>query len=163
LRTETGKRFSDFVSLHVPVISPIVKEYNAAQTARTLSSLFASGVTVVESLEITEEVMQNSYYKEVLVKAKDVIQKGIPLSSVFMENQNIYPMLVGEMMQVGEETGKLADMLEKIAVFFEDEVSTVTKDLSTVIEPLLMLFIASGVGFFAIAMISPMYALTASI
>jgi type IV pilus assembly protein PilC len=163
LRTKTGQRFSDFVALHLPVISPIVKEYNAAQTTRTLSSLFSSGVTVVESLEITEEVMQNSYYKEVLVKAKDVIQKGVPLSSVFMENQNIYPMLVGEMMQVGEETGKLSEMLEKIASFFEEEVSTVTKDLSTVIEPLLMLFIASGVGFFAIAMISPMYKLTASI
>jgi type IV pilus assembly protein PilC len=163
LRTKIGKRFSDFTALHFPVLSPIVKQYNAAQTARTLSSLFSSGVTVVDALEITEEVMQNSYYKEVLVKAKDVIQKGVPLSSVFMENQNIYPMLVGEMMQVGEETGKLSEMLEKIAIFFEEEVSTVTKDLSTVIEPLLMLFIASGVGFFAIAMISPMYKLTASI
>jgi type IV pilus assembly protein PilC len=163
LRTKIGKRLSDFIALHFPVLSPIVKQYNAAQTTRTLSSLFSSGVTVVEALEITEDVMQNSYYKEVLSKAKDVIQKGIPLSTIFMENQDIYPMLVGEMMQVGEETGKLAEMLEKIASFFEEEVSTVTKDLSTVIEPLLMLFIASGVGFFAIAMISPMYKLTASI
>ncbi|MFA5830249.1 MAG: type II secretion system F family protein [Candidatus Paceibacterota bacterium] len=163
LRTETGKRISDFVSLHLPIISPIVKEYNAAQTTRTLSSLFSSGVSVVEALSITEDVMQNSYYKTVLSKAKDVVQKGVPLSSVFMDNQDIYPLLVGEMMQVGEETGKLSDMLEKIAVFFEEEVSTVTKDLSTVIEPILMLFIASGVGFFAISMISPMYKLTASI
>jgi type IV pilus assembly protein PilC len=163
LRTKTGQVASDFVSLHVPIISGIVKQYNAAQTARTLSSLFSSGVSVVEALEITEDVIQNSYYKTVLAKAKDVVQKGVPLSSVFMENQDIYPMLVGEMMQVGEETGKLSDMLEKIAVFFEEEVSTVTKDLSTVIEPFLMLFIASGVGFFAISMISPMYKLTASI
>jgi type IV pilus assembly protein PilC len=163
LRTKTGQRASDFVSLHMPVISPIVKEYNAAQTTRTLSSLFSSGVSVVEALSITEDVMQNSYYKAVLSKAKDVVQKGVPLSSVFMENQDIYPLLVGEMMQVGEETGKLSDMLEKIAVFFEEEVSIVTKDLSTVIEPILMLFIASAVGFFAISMISPMYKLTASI
>jgi len=163
IRTKTGQRASDFVSLHIPIISNIVKEYNAAQTARTLSSLFSSGVSVVEALEITEDVMQNSYYKEVLAKAKDVVQKGVPLSTVFMDNINIYPLLVGEMMQVGEETGKLSDMLEKIAVFFEEEVSTVTKDLSTVIEPFLMLFIASGVGFFAISMISPMYKLTASI
>lgn len=163
LRTKTGKRASDFVALHVPVISNIVKEYNAAQTTRTLSSLFSSGVSVVDALSITEDVMQNYYYKAVLSKAKNVVQKGVPLSSVFMENQNIYPVLVGEMMQVGEETGKLSEMLEKIAVFFEEEVSTVTKDLSTVIEPFLMLFIASGVGFFAISMISPMYKLTASI
>jgi type IV pilus assembly protein PilC len=163
LRTKTGQRASDFFALHVPIISNIVKEYNAAQTTRTLSSLFASGVSVVDALEITEDVMQNSYYKTVLAKAKDVVQKGTPLSSVFMENQDIYPLLVGEMMQVGEETGKLSEMLEKIAVFFEEEVSTVTKDLSTVIEPFLMLFIAGGVGFFAISMISPMYKLTASI
>jgi type IV pilus assembly protein PilC len=163
LRTRSGKRVSDFIALHIPVISGIVKQYNAAQTARTLSSLFASGVSVVEAIEITEDVMQNSYYKTVLSNAKDVVQKGVPLSSVFIENENIYPMLVGEMMQVGEETGKLSDMLEKIAVFFEEEVATITKDLSTVIEPFLMLFIASGVGFFAISMISPMYKLTASI
>jgi type IV pilus assembly protein PilC len=163
LRTKTGMRASDFISLHIPVISNIVKQYNAAQTTRTLSSLFASGVSVVDALEITEDVMQNSYYKTVLAKAKDVIQKGIPLSSVFMENEDIYPLLVGEMMQVGEETGKLSEMLEKIADFFEEEVGTITKDLSTIIEPFLMLFIASAVGFFAISMISPMYKLTASI
>ncbi len=163
IRTKIGMRVSDFVSLHIPVISGIVKQYNAAQTARTLSSLFSSGVSVVEALSITEDVMQNSYYKTVLSKAKEVIQKGVPLSNVFLENENIYPLLVGEMMQVGEETGKLAEMLEKIAVFFEEEVSAITKDLSTVIEPFLMLFIASAVGFFAISMITPMYTLTASI
>ena len=163
LRTKAGKRFSDYVVLHLPLISGIVKQYNAAQTTRTLSSLFSSGVSILESLKITEEVLQNSYYKEVLSKAGDVIQKGIPLSSIFTENDNIYPMLVGEMMQVGEETGKLSEMLENIANFYEDEVSAVTKDLSTIIEPILMLFIASAVGFFAISMISPMYSLTASI
>ena len=92
LRTKKGQRFSDYASLHFPIISGIVKQYNAAQTTRTLSSLFSSGVSVVQALEITEEVMQNSYYKEVLAKAKDVIQTGVPLSSVFLENQNIYPL-----------------------------------------------------------------------
>jgi type IV pilus assembly protein PilC len=163
LQTKIGKRASDFIVLHVPIISGIVKQYNSAQTARTLSSLFSSGVSVVEALTITEDVLQNSYYKTVLLKAQDVVQKGVPLSSVFAENEKIYPTLVSEMMMVGEETGKISDMLQKIAVFYEEEVDTVTKDLSTVIEPFLMLFIASGVGFFAVAMIAPMYKLTASI
>lgn len=163
LKTKAGQRVSDFLVLRIPIISGIVKQYNSAQTARTLSSLFASGVSVVEALTITEEVLQNSYYKAVLVKAQDVVQKGVPLSSVFAENERIYPALVSEMMMVGEETGKLSDMLEKIAVFYEEEVDTVTKDLSTIIEPFLMLFIAGGVGFFAISMIAPMYKLTASI
>ncbi len=163
IRTKVGMRMSDYAILHMPVISGIVKQYNAAQTARTLSSLFSSGVSVVETLAITEDVLQNSYYKAVLGKCKEVVQKGVPLSSVFLENEHIYPLLVGEMMQVGEETGKLSDMLEKIASFYEEEVETITKDLSTIIEPILMLFIAGGVGFFAIAMISPMYTLTSSI
>lgn len=163
LKTKVGQRVSDFLVLRIPIISGIVKQYNSAQTARTLSSLFASGVSVVEALTITEEVLQNSYYKAVLLKAQDVVQKGVPLSSVFAENERIYPALVSEMMMVGEETGKLSDMLEKIAVFYEEEVDTVTKDLSTIIEPFLMLFIASGVGFFAVSMIAPMYKLTASI
>ncbi len=162
-KTRRGKRIGDFVSLHIPIISGIVKQYNSAQTARTLSSLFASGVSVVDALSITEDVLQNSYYKAVLSKAKDVVQKGVPLSSVFQENENIYPIIVAEMMQVGEETGKLSQMLEKIAVFYEEEVDEVTKNLSTIIEPFLMLFIAGGVGFFAVAMIAPMYKLTASI
>jgi type IV pilus assembly protein PilC len=163
LKTKIGQRASDFSVLRIPIISGIVKQYNSAQTARTLSSLFASGVSVIEALTITEEVLQNSYYKAVLAKARDVVQKGIPLSSVFAENERIYPALVGEMMMVGEETGKLSDMLQKIAVFYEEEVDAVTKDLSTVIEPFLMLIMASGVGFFAISMIAPMYKLTASI
>ena len=163
LKTRAGTRMAEWSILHFPLIGEIVKKYNAAQTTRTLSSLFASGVSVVESLEITEEVIQNSYFKEVLGEAKEVVQKGIPISSPFLSHEKLYPSLVGEMMQVGEETGQLAEMLEKIAGFYEDEVTAVTKDLSTVIEPILMIFIAAGVGFFAIAMISPMYTLTSSI
>ena len=162
LKTEVGKRASDFIALHFPIINGLVKEYNAAQTTRTLSSLFASGVSIVEALQITEGVLQNSYYKVVLKKAQDVIQKGIPLSSVFAENEKIYPVMVSEMMQVGEETGQLSEMLENIAVFYEEEVDAATKDMSTIIEPILMLFIGSAVGFFAISMIAPMYQLTAS-
>ncbi len=163
LKTKIGQKMGDFIVLRIPIISGIVKQYNSAQTSRTLASLFSSSVSVVEALSITEDVLQNSYYKAVLAKAQDVVQKGVPLSSVFAENERIYPPLVGEMMMVGEETGKLAEMLEKIAVFYEEEVDAVTKDLSTVIEPFLMLFIASGVGFFAVSMIAPMYKLTASI
>lgn len=163
VKTRPGKRGMEWVVLHFPLIGNIVKQYNAAQTSRTLASLFASGVSVVESLEITKEVVQNSYFKEVIEEAKDVVQKGIPISSPFIAHEGLYPTLVGEMMQVGEETGKLSEMLEKISTFYEEEVTSVTKDLSTVIEPILMIFIAGGVGFFAVAMISPMYTLTASI
>ena len=84
LKTEAGKRVMDFVLLHMPLIGSIVKEVNAARTARTLASLLSSGVDVVTSLEITADVVQNSYFKTVVLAAKENVQKGEPLSSAFV-------------------------------------------------------------------------------
>lgn len=162
-RTPKGKKYIELGLLHFPIISKLIKESNSARTARTLSSLLSSGVDIVEAIGITREVVQNSFYREVLVKAGENVQKGIPLSSVFMENEKIYPLLVGEMMEVGEETGKLSEMLLRIAEFYENEVDTATRDLSTIIEPILMVIIGVGVGFFAVSMITPMYSVMTAI
>ena len=156
-KTRKGKRFVDVVSLHTPVLSKIIKDYNVALTARTLASLLSSGVGVVESLTITQDVLQNSKYKKVLAGAIIDVQKGIPLSSSFIENETLYEPLVGGMLEVGEETGQLSKMLEEMAEFYENEVSQATKDLSTIIEPILMVVIGTAVGFFAVSMITPMY------
>lgn len=156
-RTKGGKRMFDYVFLHLPVISELVKESNSAKTTRTLSSLLTSGVSVVESLDITKNVLQNSYYKTVIEKAKQNIEIGAPMSQVFAEASNLYPAFVGEMISVGEETGDLGGTLLKVAIFYETEVDQKTKDMSTIIEPFLMLFIGAAVGFFAISMISPIY------
>jgi type IV pilus assembly protein PilC len=85
------------------------------------------------------------------------------LSSKFVENSNLYPVLVGEMILVGEETGDIANMLEQLASFYENEVERKTKDLSTIIEPLLMVVIGGTVGFFALAIIAPIYSISSSI
>lgn len=159
-RTARGQRAFEFMMLHLPVISNLVKEVNSARTARTLSSLLSSGVEIVRAISITREVVQNSYYKEVLVLAEEVIQKGGALSEVFAKHENLYPVMVSEMVAVGGETGKLTSMLEQIADFYENEVEQQTKDLSTIIEPFLMLFIGAGVGFFAVSMISPIYSIS---
>jgi type IV pilus assembly protein PilC len=159
LKTPSGKRTMDSFVLHIPIITPLVKETNAARTARTLSSLLASGVPITEAIGITKEVMQNSHYKKVLEDAGIAIQKGEPLSKVFLAANHLYPDFVGEMMAVGEETGKVSDMFMKVATFYEEEVDQKTKDMSTIIEPFLMVFIGASVGFFAIAMISPTYSL----
>lgn len=158
-KTRQGKRAWDYFLLHAPLVSPLVKEANAARTARTLSSLLSSGVEFLNGMEITRDVIQNSYYKEVLNQARDNIQKGEPISSVFLKNEQLYPAFVGEMISVGEETGKLADMMLGVASFYEGEVEQKTKDMSTIIEPLLMVFIGVAVGFFAFSMISPTYSL----
>jgi type IV pilus assembly protein PilC len=162
-KSKKGRRIFEYVILHIPVISTIVKETNSARTTRTLSSLLSSGVEVVNTLSITGEVMQNSYYKEVLKRSGKDIQKGLPLSKAFMENEKLYPILVGEMIAVGEETGQLSDMLYQVAEFYEGEVDQKTKNMSTIIEPFLMIFIGIVVGFFAISMISPIYSISAGI
>src|SRR3989344_3816466 len=159
LRTEKGKIFLGNMFLKTPLISPVVKKINSARTSRTLATLISSGVNVVEALAITRDVLQNNKYKEVLTRAMDDVQKGIPISNSFKEATKIYPVLLGEMMAVGEETGKIAEMLEKIAVFYEEETAEATKNMATVIEPILMIFIGAAVGFFALSMIKPMYSM----
>ncbi|MFA7315584.1 MAG: type II secretion system F family protein [Candidatus Paceibacterota bacterium] len=151
------QKYFDFIILRLPVIGDIVKEINSARTARTLASLLSSGVDMSKALTITSDVLQNSYYKELTQNAITRIEKGISLSESFKERTDLYPVMVGEMVEVGEETGNLSKMLLDIAVFYESEVDNKTKDLSTIIEPVLMVIIGGAVGFFAISMISPIY------
>lgn len=162
-RTTFGRIGIDWALLHLPIIGVLVQETNSARTARTLSSLLSSGVDVVGAIGITEDVVQNSFYRNVLREAALRVEKGKPLSEAFIEREDLYPVLVGEMIAVGEETGQISKMLEQIAVFYENEVEQKTKDLSTIIEPVLMVVIGGAVGFFALAMISPIYSISDSI
>lgn len=162
-RTTFGGRVIAWVVLRFPIFGTLVKEYNSALVTRTMSSLIAAGVGILRTIDITKDVVANVFYKETLDRAKDNIQKGIPMSQVFRDHPEIYPVMVGDMMEVGEETGKLSDMLMKIAAFYEEEVDQATADMSKLVEPLLMVVIAIGVGIFAIAMITPMYTLMTSI
>lgn len=157
LKTKIGKRTFDMVVLRLPVINVIIKEMNSARTTRTLSSLLGSGVDLLPAIDIISEILQNGFYKEVMAEARTAVEKGQPLSGVFIKHESLYPVFVGEMVSVGEETGQLSHMLMGVATFYENEVEQKTKDLSTIIEPVLMVIIGAGVGFFAISMISPMY------
>lgn len=162
-RTAKGQRFFNWVSLRVPLLGPIVKNVNTARTARTLSSLLSAGVPLVETLTVTEEVLQNPYYKDALREAREKVAQGTALSEIFTRHENIYPLFLAEMAAVGEETGKLSAMFLEIALFYESEVERDTRDLSQVLEPLLMIVIGIAVGFFALSMIMPMYSLVGSI
>ncbi len=159
IRTASGKKVVDTVAIKVPVIGEIVKQVNSARTARTLSSLLSSGVDIVVAIGVTKDVIQNHYYKEVLDEIQSTIQRGDQISGVFSRYNDLYPIFVGEMVSVGEETGKIGEMLLSVAVFYEDEVDQKTKDMSSIIEPILMIFIGVAVGFFAISMLGPTYSL----
>ena len=159
LRSKPGKRFLDTIFLSIPVIKVMTKEINSARTTRTLSSLMSSGVDVVVAIDVTRDILQNSYYKAVLDEVKVVVQKGDPISKVFSAHEKLYPTFVSEMVFVGEETGKIGEMLMSVAHFYEEEIDQKTKDMSSVIEPFLMIFIGVAVGFFAISMVSPIYSI----
>jgi type IV pilus assembly protein PilC len=159
-RTDIGKKIGSYVILKIPAIGKLVRETNAARTARTLASLLSSGVDVIGSLDISMEVVQNPFFRAVIADAKKSVGAGEPLSAAFVRREDLYPAFVGEMMSVGEETGQLAEMLKRLALFYEDEVDSATRDMSTIIEPILMLIIGGAVGFFAVSMITPIYSLS---
>lgn len=159
LKTKTGKLVFDTIILKIPVISPLVKKINSATMVRTLSSLVSAGVPIVRSLEIVSGALSNVYFKKSMSVAADSVRKGSKLGEVLKEYDDIYPNLVIQMIAVGEETGETSTILEKLADFFEEEIANATKNLSSVIEPVLMLIIGAMVGFFAISMIQPMYSM----
>jgi len=163
IKTKRGKKIVDAVVLKIPVVSPLVKKTNSAYTIRTLSSLIASGVPIIKSLEIVAGTLDNIYYKTAILDASEQVRKGEKLSTALAPYKTIYPTLVLQMIEVGEETGETSNVLAKLADFFEEDIANETKNLASVIEPALMLIIGAAIGFFAISMVQPMYSMLGSI
>jgi len=163
LKTKAGKRIADFLTLRMPIISPIIRKTNSASTVRTLSSLITSGVPIVRSLEIVSGAVENVYFQESLEAASEKVKKGSKLSEALRPSQGLYSPTVIQMIEIGEETGETSTILAKLADFYEEEVANATKNLSSVIEPVLMLLIGAAVGFFAVSMIQPIYGMLGAI
>ena len=162
LRSRIGNRIIIAIALHLPVIGELVRETYSARTSRTLSSLLSSSVPVLDALSITKEVVHAEVFANVVGEAEVHVRKGELLSQAFATHTKLYPILMSDMLTVGEETGKVAEMLKQIAEFYEEDVAQKTKDLSTIIEPVLMLFIGTVVGIFAVSMIAPIYSLSSA-
>ncbi|MEA2701446.1 MAG: type pilus assembly protein PilC [Candidatus Parcubacteria bacterium] len=160
VRSKVGQSIILTVALRFPVIKHLVRETYSARATRTLSSLLSSGVEMLTAIGISAEVVGENRFGKVLNEAEERVKKGEALSATFMEHPKLFPVFVSEMVAVGEETGKLADMLGQVAEYYEQDVEGRTKDLSTIIEPILMLFIGVFVGIFALSMISPIYSLS---
>ncbi len=163
LKTAAGKRTIGFISINLPGVSNLVIKLNCARFCRIYSSLLGSGVPVVEALKILSRTLGNFRYKKILVRAAENVQKGENLSSIIYEEKKVFPVLVPQMIEVGEETGKTEEVLAKLADFYEQEVDQITKNLSSIIEPILMIFIGTAVGFFAISILQPMYSVMENI
>lgn len=163
VRSKFGSNIILHIALHIPAIGELVRETYSARAARTLSSTLAAGVPVIEAIGIAKEVVGAPLFASVLEEAEERVKKGEPLSAAFVAHPSLFPILLSDMLAVGDETGKLSDMLLRAAEFYEEDVSQKTKDLSTIIEPLLMLLIGGAVGVFAVAVISPIYSLSSAI
>jgi type IV pilus assembly protein PilC len=163
LRTTIGKRLLDAFLLKMPLISPVVKKINMARFSRILGSLMKSGVAVVQGLEVTSQAMDNVYYREVIAETSEKVKLGKPLTEALQAHDKLFPFIVTQMLTIGEETGNLETILDQLAEHFEAEVDDTMKNMSSIIEPLLLLVIGAVVGFLAMALISPIYNISNSI
>jgi len=157
LKTGPGKKtFAGFL-LRAPILSPLVKKINATHTVRTLSSLIDAGTPLIRSLQITSDTLSNFYFKKAIKESISKVKRGDKLSHALKAYQDLYPLTVIQMIEVGEETGATSDILKKLADFYEEEVTNTTKNLSSIIEPIIMLLIGGVIGFFAVSMVQPIY------
>lgn len=157
IKTKEGKKAWDGFLLKLPAVGGIIMKINVARFARTLSSMISSGVSIVQALDTVSNTLGNYYYSTSSKDASLKVQKGVNLSEVVAEYGKLYPSMLMHMIEVGEETGSLETTLKQVAEFYEDEVNQFTSNMSSIIEPVLMLIMGGAVGFFAIALIQPMY------
>jgi len=154
-----GGAFFDKVLLKTPIFGEIAKKINIARFARTTSSLIRGGVAISTALKTVSKTLSNHYYRESIGIAAEKIEKGLSLKEIMESSEGLYPPLVLQMIEVGEETGSLDDIMLDLAEFYESEINEITKNLSTIIEPLLMVVMGVAVAFFAISIIQPMYSI----
>jgi type IV pilus assembly protein PilC len=159
-RLKAVRIFMGNVTPSIPIIGIILQNYQLATTARTLGILLKSNVTLVESLKITGETTQNLVYKRILEKMGENILKGRKLSSQFYYFPRFFPILIPQMLSIGETTGNLSGSFIYLAEFYESELDEMTKNLSNVLEPILMIIMGVIVGTVVISIITPIYGIT---
>ncbi|MDP5274301.1 type II secretion system F family protein [Chengkuizengella axinellae] len=154
-RSKLGSYILDYVKLKMPVFGMLNQKSMIAQMSRTLSSLYASSVPVLQSLTIVERVVDNKVIGNVLNESKDSLRKGLPLSEPLKKSW-VFPPLVTQMIAIGEETGTLDEMLGKVAEFYEKDVENLVDRLKSLLEPLLILMLTGVVGTIIAAILIPM-------
>jgi len=162
-KRQKGKRMIHMILLKVPFVSGLIRKINTAYASRTLGSLIKGGVPIVEALEISADSLGNYFYAQSLRFAAQEVKKGKRISESVEKFPHLYPPLFIQMLQVGEETGKTSDILGKLSDFLEEEVTNITQNLSSVIEPVLLLLIGGVIAFFAISMMQPIYSMMGSL
>lgn len=162
LRTEHGRSFTSEVMFRLPVFGRINKQKDLTQFTRTLSLLISSAVPIVEALAIVSEVAGNRAFRIAAQEASRQVEKGNELSEYFKSNP-VFPPLVGQMTSVGEETGKVDEVLGRVATYYDGEVDHLVHGLSAALEPIILIILGTMVGFLIISIITPIYKITSAI
>ena len=153
--TESGKQVTSRMCLKLPIINDFSVKNASAKFSMTMSTLITSGVPLVEALGIVANVVENRVIRKVLNDAREDVMQGIPMSEP-LEASEIFPQMVYHMVRIGEETGNTEAMLDKVAEYYEQEVETATKNLTTIMEPLIIIVLAITVGGVVGAIVMPM-------
>src|SRR5687767_10833523 len=154
--TEKGRRVIDAISLKLPILGPILRKIAVARFCRTLSTLMASGVPILDGLDITAKTSGNAIIEDAIQSTRRSIERGETIAAPLKETK-VFPGMVCQMISVGEATGALDTMLSKIADFYEEEVDVAVEGLLTLLEPLMIALLGGAVGGIVIAMYMPIF------
>lgn len=154
-KTKAGRKAIDNLILRAPIFGPIVRKVNVARFARTFGSLMTSGISVLDALRTTGMALGNSVYQDDVLKLATAVQNGKTISEPLRNNSN-FPPIVGQMITVGEETGKLDEILIKVATFYENEVDAVISNITSIIEPIMIVVIGGMIGSIVISVLGPL-------
>lgn len=161
-RIRTVKRFLHLIYIKTPFLGNLMVCYELALISKLLSTMFKSGVSIAESLNVTSEAVLNLRYRESIEKMRERVLSGTPLAAAMEEYRGLYPKNFISIVSVGEKSGTIENSFEHLTEFYSKEVSNKTKKLPTIIEPLLLIFIGIIVGFVAMSIIMPIYEITRS-
>ncbi|MDP8957361.1 MAG: type II secretion system F family protein [Actinomycetota bacterium] len=155
-KTEQGRELWDRLKLRIPVFGPLIAKTALARFARVLSVLNKSGVPILQSLDVVAETVNNSLMSRAVLDVQQSVKEGESLAKP-LARHTIFPPMVVQMLAVGEETGALDTMLEKVAIFYDDEVTATVDSLTAIIEPMMIFFVGGAVGLSVIALYMPMF------
>ena len=154
--TAYGRALVDKVKLKIPLFGKLTTKTACAKMARTLSTLLAAGVPLVEALDMTSRNMDNVYYKQAMFDAREDVMRGVPLSQPLQKAGKLFPPVVYHMISIGENTGNIEGMMDRLADYYDEEVQMTTEAVMSAIEPLIIVVMALIVGFIVISVILPM-------
>ncbi len=160
--TPAGKRKIDALIFKIPIFGDLQRQIVLTELTRTLSLMVGAGVPILEALNITSDVINNSLISDALKDVSRQVEKGFPIAFSFARHPDAFPFILSQMIAVGEETGKMDEVLTKVSHIFEIESDEKVKGLTAAIEPMVMVLLGLGVGFLVIAVILPIYNLTSS-